>query len=117
MKKAEPAVSDSGLAGRAKGPWRSLSAVLAPFAFGVMLAGCGSLIGDYLPAAMGGTPANVPARPAEPLAYPAVHDMPPARTEAVLTEEELKKAEQELIALRDRQEQQAGSTGAKRPSR
>ena len=31
-----------------------------------------------------GLPANAPERPAEPLAYPAVHDMPPPRTTAVL---------------------------------
>jgi hypothetical protein len=54
-----------------------------------------------LPKELGGLPADTPAKPATQLAYPAVHDMPPPRTKAVLTEAELKRAEQELIAARD----------------
>jgi len=53
---------------------------------------------------MGGLPAAAPERKAEPLAYPAVHDMPPARTNTVLTEDEVKQAEKDLV--RSRQEQQ-----------
>jgi hypothetical protein len=37
------------------------------------------------------------------MAYPAVHDMPPPRTAAVLTPEQVKEAEAELTAVRDRQ--------------
>jgi hypothetical protein len=50
---------------------------------------------------LGGLPADTPAKPATQLAYPAVHDMPPPRAKAVLTEDELKRTEQELIAARD----------------
>jgi hypothetical protein len=68
------------------------------------LAGCATYTGDNLPASMGGLPAAAPERKAEPLAYPAVHDMPPARTNTVLTEDEVKQAEKDLV--RSRQEQQ-----------
>jgi hypothetical protein len=50
---------------------------------------------------LGGLPTDTPERPATQLAYPAVHDMPPPRAKAVLTDDELKRAEQDLIAARD----------------
>jgi hypothetical protein len=71
------------------------------------LAGCATYTGDNLPASMGGLPAGAPERKAEPLAYPAVHDMPPARTNTMLTEDEVKQAEKDLTQVRSRQEQQA----------
>jgi hypothetical protein len=79
----------------------------------VILAGCtvGSL-GDHLPTAAGGLPESAPARPATPTAYPAVHDMPPPRSENVLTDEERKKLEDDLIAARKRNT--AGNTGGAR---
>jgi hypothetical protein len=52
---------------------------------------------------MGGLPANAPARPDVPPPFPAIHDMPPARTNTVLTEEERRKAEEDLVAARERQ--------------
>src|SRR5262245_64743595 len=58
---------------------------------------------DRLPADFG-LPAGAPARPEKPLEYPAVHDMPPARSSAPMSEEEQVKAEKELTALRDRKE-------------
>ena len=69
----------------------------------VMLAGCtvGSL-GDHLPSAAGGLPENTPARPATPAAYPAVHDVPPPRSDRVLTDEERAKLEADLVKARDR---------------
>jgi len=70
------------------------------------LAGCSTHTGDTLPASMGGLPAGAPERKAEPLAYPAVHDMPPPRTNTVLTEDEVKQAERDLTQVRTRQEQQ-----------
>src|SRR5262245_17300481 len=79
-----------------------------PFALAVAasLGACASTIGE-LPQELGGLPAGTPERPAQASAYPAVHDMPPKRPNVVLTEEERKKAEAELIALRQRQEKQA----------
>ena len=61
-----------------------------------------------LPTQVGGLPAGTPERPATAAAYPAVHDMPPARASALLTEEEQKKVEAELAAERDRQIKRGG---------
>jgi hypothetical protein len=70
----------------------------------VALAGCspGPMI-DRLPGDMG-LPPGAPARPATPYQYPAVHDMPPPRSTATMTEEEQLKLERELQAVRDRQD-------------
>jgi len=54
-------------------------------------------------------PADTPQPSAAPVAYPAVHDMPPPRQNAVLTEAEQKAAEAELAALRARQAQQVAT--------
>jgi hypothetical protein len=66
------------------------------------LGACASTFAE-LPAAVGGLPAGTPERAATPIAYPAVHDMPPPRATAVLTEDEQKKAAAELAAARDQQ--------------
>jgi hypothetical protein len=67
-----------------------------------------------LPKELGGLPENTPARPATPAAYPAVHDIPPPRTKAVLTEEEIKQTEAELTAARDRAGKPAGAAARAR---
>jgi len=54
-------------------------------------------------------PPGTPERPTAPAGYPYVHDMPPPRNDVTMTKEEQKKAEAELMALRERQEQQAGA--------
>ena len=51
---------------------------------------------------------SVPERPANPPAYPAVHDMPPARTDVPLNEADKKKLKEELDATRKRAAQRAG---------
>ena len=61
---------------------------------------------------MGGLPRGTPERPATPPAYPAVHDMPPPRTSVVLTEEQKKKVEAELAAMRADQARRAAQGGA-----
>jgi hypothetical protein len=82
--------------------WRVLAAVLLLSAPGV-LSGCtGATVGDHLPTAAGGLPEGTPQRPAVPAAYPAVQDMPPPREDMVLTYEEQKKLENDLIAARTR---------------
>jgi hypothetical protein len=95
-------------------PARLLTAALL-MAGAVILAGCtvGSL-GDNMPTAAGGLPENTPSRPATPAVYPAVHDLPPPRTD-VLTDEERAKLEADLIAARNRNT--AGNTagGARKP--
>jgi hypothetical protein len=85
--------------------------VAALMAGAIALAGCsaGSVIGDHMPNALGGLPEGAPQRAAKPSAYPAVHDMPPRRQNAVLTEAEQKAAEAELAALRARQAQQVAT--------
>ncbi len=50
-----------------------------------------------------GLPAGAPERPAERAAFPAVHDMPTPRTTAVLTSQEQREAERELVSARDQQ--------------
>jgi hypothetical protein len=80
---------------------RGLAAALLLAGLAV-LAGCGSMIADNMPTAVGGLPESAPQRPTNPAAYPAVHDLPPPRSEAVLTSEEQRKLEDDLIAARDR---------------
>lgn len=72
---------------------------------GLSLGACSSVTSGLssLPKEVGGLPENTPARPASQMAYPAVHDMPPPRATAVLTPEQVKEAEAELTAVRDRQ--------------
>jgi hypothetical protein len=71
------------------------------------LGGCAS-VSDKMSQALGsmpaiGLPANTPERPAAPAAYPAVHDMPPQRTTAVLTADEQRSIEKELVSARNDQ--------------
>jgi hypothetical protein len=56
-----------------------------------------------LPSQIGGETAGTPRAPASPPAYPAVHDMPPPRRVPVMTDDEQRQAEAELVAARDRQ--------------
>jgi hypothetical protein len=81
----------------------------------VLLAGAALLVGcatgpvaDHIPTAIGGLPEATPARPQTPGEYPAVNDLPPPRDSTVLTSEEQKKLEDELIAARART---AGASG------
>jgi hypothetical protein len=76
------------------------------------LAGCGTAGLSNLPPSLGGMPADTPPPPATPAAYPAVHDMPPPRSTAVLTADQLREVEAELATARDRQVRQSGG-GAK----
>jgi hypothetical protein len=70
-------------------------------------ASCSSTLSE-LPTQVGGEPAGTPERPVTPAVYPAVHDMPPPRSTAVLTDDQRKQAENELAAARDRQIKQSG---------
>lgn len=90
---------------------RALAAALL-LAGAVAVSGCSashSLI-DNVPPAVGGLPQGTPERPATPTQFPAVHDMPPARREAPLTEAEKQRLKDELIKSRNRAAKQA--TGA-----
>ena len=81
---------------------------LPAFLLAGALSACASTFSS-LPTQLGGMPADAPQQPAAPAAYPAVHDMPPPRPDVVMTQEEQKKAEAELMALRERQEREAGT--------
>ena len=102
MSKSPNSPSQSSLwSGRRSAP--ALLAVAALF-----LAGCAATVGDHLPTAAGGLPEGAPARPTNPGSYPAVHDMPPPRSQSVLTDAEQQKLEEDLIAARKRA---AGAAG------
>jgi hypothetical protein len=88
------------VAAAAKAGRKPLSALVLAIGLGA----CSSTLSS-LPTELGGTPAGTPQQSA-PAAYPAVHDMPPPRPDVVMTKDEQKKAEAELMALRERQEQE-----------
>jgi hypothetical protein len=84
------------------------ASILAGFISAAALAGCSAgPIVDQLPGDMG-LPKGAPARPETPYQYPAVHDMPPDRPTAPLTEEQQFRLEKELSAVRDRQNAEQG---------
>jgi hypothetical protein len=76
----------------------------------MLLVACSTALSE-MPKELGGLPTGTPARPDAAPAYPAVHDMPPPRSTAVLTEEERKKVEAELAAMRAEQARRAKATG------
>ena len=79
--------------------------LLAAFAVAASLTGCSAgPLGEQLPQSLGGLPAGTPPPPSTPYQYPAVHDMPPPRSTEPMTEDQQYRLEQELNALRDRQE-------------
>jgi hypothetical protein len=75
------------------------------------LAGCGSMVADHLPTAAGGLPDGTPQRPTGQAVYPAVHDMPPPRSNTLLSDAEQKKLEDDLVAARKRAAEAAKPVG------
>jgi hypothetical protein len=76
----------------------------------LLLGGCATSIADM---PLVGVPSDAPARPKEASAYPAVHDLPPDRQQAVLDTAEQAKIEKELMAARDRQAVVSGAPAAR----
>jgi hypothetical protein len=76
------------------------------------LSGCASINQKFADSASQlphvGLSPNAPARPAEQMAYPAVHDVPPPRTATMLTDIEQHKLETDLVAARDQQQISVG---------
>lgn len=76
------------------------------------LSGCGSISEKFrntasqMPAI--GLPAGAPERTAEPVPYPAVHDMPAPRNSTPLNVTEQEQLERELVTARDDQQTSAG---------
>ncbi len=60
------------------------------------------MMADHLPAAVGGLPEDAPARPGAAGDYPAVHNMPPARSTATLSNDQQKQLQDDLVAARNR---------------
>ena len=81
---------------------RRIATSAAVCAAAMTVASCTTTLPDLssqmggMPSQMGGLPRGTPERPATPPAYPAVHDMPPPRASAVLTEERRRRLEAEL---------------------
>jgi hypothetical protein len=90
--------------------WRHFIGLALACAGSIALASCSTALSE-MPTQLGGLPAGTPQRPAAAPEYPAVHDMPPPRTAVVLTEEEKKKVEAELAAMRAEQERRAKAKG------
>ena len=93
--------------------------ILAACCLAAWLTGCSAgPVGDTLPQSLGGLPADTPPPPKVPYQYPAVHDMPPPRSTQPLSDEQQWRLEQELNALRNRQEKReaadSGATPAKK---
>jgi hypothetical protein len=82
--------------------------LLAACAVAASLTGCsaGPLAQklEDMPESLGGLPPDTPKAPAMPYQYPAVHDMPPPRSDQPLSEDQQWRLEKELSAARDRQE-------------
>ncbi len=79
------------------------------------MCGCSSYtLIDALPQSVGGLPEGTPERPATPQQYPAVHDLPPARSDTPLNEVEKKRLKDDLIKVREHAARQA--TGAPEPA-
>jgi hypothetical protein len=76
------------------------AATLTVLLLASVLGGCASTLSDI---PMVGTPAGVPARPAEPGSYLPVHDLPTSREGTAMAPAEQAKIQAELIAARDRQ--------------
>ena len=66
------------------------------------LVGCTSTF-DALPEKMGGLPATAPARTAEPLPFPNVYEARPTREAKPLSDDEQKRLETDLVAVREQQ--------------
>jgi hypothetical protein len=92
---------------------RAMAAVTL-LAFGTLaLGGCSSTIASI---PWIGEPANTPRAPEGPQSYLPVHDVPPPRDQAVLTDAEQTKLKKDLQSARDKQNAQgealAKSAGA-----
>ncbi len=91
------------------GNWQALVGRALVCVGSMFLVSCSTALSE-MPKEIGGLPAATPARPEVAPEYPAVHDMPPSRAAAVLTEEERKKVEAELAAMRAEQARRAKAT-------
>jgi hypothetical protein len=96
-----------------------IRSILAACCLAAWLTGCSAgPLGEGLPQSLGGLPADTPPPPKVPYQYPAVHDMPPPRATQPLTDAQQWKLEQDLTALRNRQEsREAGDEKPAKPAK
>ena len=74
----------------------------------LVLAGCSPApVIERLPTELGGLPSGTPTPPRTRYQYPAVHDTPPPRAAAPLTDEQQLELEKRLQKARAKQESQA----------
>ena len=97
-----------GALGRVARQWRLMAPVIAAAG----LAGCASISEKFRDTAAAlpgvGLPAGAPERTAQPVAFPAVHDIPPPRNSVTLTNTEQAQMERELKTARDEQQVVSG---------
>lgn len=86
--------------------------VMAAIVAAVGLSGCASISEKFANSASQlpgiGLPAGAPERPSTPVAYPAVHDIPPPRNSVMLTSTEATQLENDLATARDQQQSAVG---------
>jgi hypothetical protein len=80
---------------------RKVASAVAVVLLAAALAGCSSVV-DNVPSALGGLPEGTPARPTTQAPYPKVHDMPPARKDAAMSEAEAKRLREDLKLTRNK---------------
>jgi hypothetical protein len=96
---------DSGLSRLSQ----KVPAVALAGAWCLILASCAST-GSQSPGQVGVTPTGDSAAAGAPV-YPAVHDLPPPRPNSVLTDDEKRRIEAELAAMREQQAKRAAASG------
>ncbi len=105
---------------RLLGKWRPATVALAlavPLATQLALSGCAAGgMGDQLPQSMGGLPPGAPARPTQPQSYPAVHDIPAARSAKPLDDAQQLRLQNDLQNLRDSQLRSTADPDAPAPA-
>src|SRR4249920_1165410 len=107
-----------GFAWRREGAFRRFAVarlmvpILVPVIAAAALGGCGSISEKFRDTAAAlpgvGLPADAPERTAQPVAFPAVHDIPPPRNSVTLTNTEQDQMERELVKARDEQQIASG---------
>jgi len=81
-----------------------------------LLAACTTAQLDALPKEIGGLPEGAPKRLDNPPPFPAVHDMPPARSQALMDKDEQTRLQSDLVAARTKlQTQQNQAKQAAKP--
>ena len=90
---------------------RAATAFTVVLLMALAAAGCSTAQIDAIPKELGGLPESAPRRADNPPNYPAVHDVPPARSKALMDPDEQKRLEADLVATRGRLQGQQKTKG------